>query len=99
MASIQFYASPVSGHYLTDNNCWDVSEAQDGSIIAWAEDKTATFGGYGIHIAPTQAGTKIRANENCNYMFANLDINYAINGLNNIDFSKTKYTNYTKSQM
>lgn len=82
----------AEGHYITDNNCWDVSATQDGSIIAWYTKNSAN-GWYNIFVAPTSEGTKIQAPTNASYMFANLYTNSSakpdVFGLENVDFSKT----------
>lgn len=86
----------AEGHYITDNNCWDVSAAHDGSIIAWYENPNYATGKYSIHIAPVSENVKIQANTNCSYMFANMqDPSYSdsrfglVYGLDKVDFSKT----------
>lgn len=84
----------ASTHYLTDSNCYDLSNSQDGSIIGWYVKHTGRVGYYDVYIAPTEANTKIQAHANCNYMFANLPSYVDITGLDTIDFSNTTKTDY-----
>lgn len=81
--------SYAEGHYLTDDNCWDVTDKQDGSMIAWAN---SSANGYHVYMAPTVDNPKIMAHSNMNYMLANLDnaiSGQPIQGLEYIDFSNT----------
>jgi len=81
----------AEGHYLSDNNCWDVSAAQDGSIIAWYENPNYSVSQYSIYIAPKSENVKIQAPVDASYMFAYLDARFheMIYGLDKVDFSKT----------
>lgn len=91
---VTIYSDPEKsvGHYLTDTDCWDITESQDGSVIAWMSlDQVNNV--YDAYIAPTKEGVKIKAPQNCSYMFANMDRVY-VYGLENIDFSATTNTNY-----
>ena len=92
--SITFYddSSKASGHYVTDANCWDVSNAGDGSILAWV-DLSTTINGYDIHIAPTVENAKIMAHSNIDNMFAHID-DIKIKGLEYIDFSNVTSADY-----
>ena len=101
ISRIVFYAdsSSAAGHYVADNNCWDVSDAQDGSIIAWATSDIVYSGTYNIHVAPKNPGTKIKLHENSSTLFRYLPAAYQIEGLENIGitvipsgmFSETTY--------
>lgn len=77
--------SYAEGHYLTDTNCWDVTDAQDGSMIAWLNNGC-------VYMAPTVDNPKIMAHSNSNYMFANTCS--LITGADLIDFSNTTSAKY-----
>ncbi|MDE6568686.1 MAG: leucine-rich repeat protein [Lachnospiraceae bacterium] len=85
----------AEGHYLSDRNCWDVSAAQNGSIIAWYESPSYATNKYSIYIAPRTENVKIQAPTNASYMFAYFEGYHMgdkfplINGFDKIDFSKT----------
>lgn len=97
--SINFQSSS-SGHYLSDDNCWDVSDAQDGSILAWYTAETINGNStlyYTIYIAPKNDGDVIRMPKNSSYYFSRLDASdYVcdINGLNTVDFSQVTDYSY-----
>lgn len=75
------------------DNYVDVSEKQDGSIVAWESEDGTT-----IYIAPAQANNVICANENSSYMFSEeqyssfgfieeLDVtNLDASNINNMDY-------------
>ena len=79
----------LDGHIKDDGSCWDVSEAQDGSILAWyTEEDVDGATAYNVTIG---SNARIKANSNSSYLFTY--IGYGINtetqidGLNNLDTS------------
>lgn len=91
-------ASEAVGHYITDSNCWDASDAQDESILGWYEKHQNALGKYSIFIAPAKENIVMQAHKNSSYLFANLCNTVAgtvkISGLENIDFSETTDLSY-----
>lgn len=83
-----------TGHYLSDENCWDVSDAQDGSILAWYTHETLNDY-YTVWIAPKNEGDIIRAPKDAGGLFSGMKITnktyqtVTISGLEKIDFSQT----------
>ena len=78
------------GHSLSDENCWDVSEGQNGLYLAWYEDKDndgyyeVTIGGEG----------GVVANSSSNNLFAYIGYGVenqevTITGLNNLETGLT----------
>lgn len=82
-----------TGHYLSDGNCWDVSDAQDGSLLAWYTHETLNDR-YTVWIAPKNEGDIIRAPKDASGLFGGMKITnrsdtVTISGLEKIDFSQT----------
>ena len=79
----------IGEHTLEDENCWDVSNEENGSILAWYED-IDNDGLYEVTIAAD--GERIKAS-NCQYLFKDIgknskcDDTICINGLENLDTS------------
>ena len=79
----------LDGHTKGDDSCWDVSEAQDGSILAWytEEDVNGTTA-YNVTIG---SNARIKANSNSSYLFKDIGSGVSaetkIEGLNNLDTS------------
>ena len=77
-------ATSMEGHSLSDENCWDVSQSQDGKYIAWYEKNEAGY--YEVTIAG-EGG--VVANSDTRYLFANIgygmETTVEINGLENLD--------------
>ena len=75
----------TEGHSLEDENCWDVSAAQDGSIIAWYTDNDSDSY-YEVTIA---SENRIKANEDSEALFAYIGYNVpdetTIVGISNLD--------------
>ena len=75
----------IDGHSISDTNCWDVSDSQNGKILAWYED-TDSDGYYEVTIG--QDGG-INANTNSSYLFNyigyNGDDTTVISGIENLD--------------
>ena len=68
---------------VPDNNVIDLSEGNNGSVIAWYTDPTT------LHVASLY-GDKISANEDSSYMFAECYSLSEIDGLRNLDTSNVK---------
>ena len=66
-------ATSFGAHSLSDENCWDVSQSQDGKYMAWYE--TNEDGYYEVTIAGNGG---IVANSNSSYLFAN--VGYEVEG-------------------
>lgn len=88
-------------HYVTDDNAWDISAAQDGSIVAWYE--VNSYKDYVIHVAPTKANIQISMPKDSSYMFAYLGTGLSnsgashysnISGFDKVDFSKVESIDY-----
>ena len=85
--SITFVDS-ITGHTPNGTNCWDVSEEENGSVLAWATDLNnnskyeLTIGQYGGVIEYSGF-----------YQFANLENLNSINGLNYLDTSSVTNMN------
>ena len=75
----------ISGHSTNDDKCWDVSDSQNGKILAWYED--ADSDGY-YEVTIGQDGG-INANANSSYLFNligyNGDDTTVISGIENLD--------------
>ena len=75
----------ISGHSTNDDKCWDVSDSQNGKILAWYED--ADSDGY-YEVTIGQDGG-INANTNSSYLFNligyNGDDTTVISGIENLD--------------
>lgn len=88
------------GHTLSDDNCWDVSEAQDGSVLAWfimRQPTASIYKYYTIYIAPKNDGDIIRMPQNSSRCFSNLGRESGgaeITGLDTIDFSHAADLSY-----
>lgn len=92
------FLTSSEGHYLSDDNCWDVSDAQDGSILAWYTYNSLNDY-YHVYFAPKNEGDIIRAPQNATGLLSgmkktNQTTTVTINGLNTVDFSQT--TNFTR---
>ena len=77
----------IGEHTLSDDNCWDVSEKQNGKYLAWHEDEDED-GYYEVTIAG-EGG--VVANTSSNHLFrnigcdSNLTTEVTITGLENLD--------------
>ena len=85
-------SSSLQGHQAGVSNCWDVSESQKGSILAWyTESVVDDVSYYDVTIAEDGG---VVANVNSSWLFSN--IGYGVNsdiiisGLDNLDTSLTK---------
>ncbi len=87
------FVTSSAGHYLSDDNCWDVSDTQDGSILAWYSYESLNDY-YSVYIAPKKEGDVIRFPEDSSNLFASINNGNPnscdISGWSNIDFSKVK---------
>ena len=72
-------------HSLSDDNCWDVSQSQDGKYLAWYEDVDGD-NYYEVTIAGN-GGVVANANSSklFNYIGYNGDDNQVIYGIENLD--------------
>ena len=66
-------ATSFGAHSLSDENCWDVSQSQDGKYVAWYE--TNEDGYYEVTIAGNGG---VVANSNSRHLFAN--VGYEVEG-------------------
>ena len=89
-------SSALQGHQAGVGNCWDVSESQKGSILAWYTESVVddvTY--YDVTIAEDGG---IVANVNSSYLFGNIgygvDDEVTITGLENLDTSLTTNMGY-----
>lgn len=83
----------ISGHSLEDSNCWDVSNAQNGTILAWYE-KDGDY--YKVTIG---ANGGVVANPSSQYLFSNIGSNgnegaIKIDGLEYLDTSLVTNMSY-----
>ena len=69
---------------------WDVSEKQNGLVMAWIINDSANSGMYKLYIG---GAGKVITNEDSSYLFANLTNLQSIN-LTNLDTPGTKYMAY-----
>ena len=87
----------TEGHYFSDLNCWDVSQAQDQSIMAWYVSHSPNQY-YDVYIAPAKENIIIQAHTDASYLFANLEnqVSYPteIIGLEKVEFIKTTNMSY-----
>lgn len=74
----------LQGHSVNEENCWDVSQSQDGRYLAWYEE--TVDGKYEVTIAG-EGG--VVANTSSSYLFSyigyNVDDEVTITGLENLD--------------
>ena len=89
-------SSSLQGYQAGVGNCWDVSESQKGSILAWyTESVVDNVTYYDVTIAE-EGG--VVANVNSSYLFANIgygvDDEVTITGLENLDTSLTTNMGY-----
>lgn len=95
-----YFQESSNGHYLSDDNCWDVSDAQDGSILAWYtvyQPSASVYKYYTIYIAPKNEGDIIRMPKDSSRYFSNLGQQTGgsnVTGLNTVDFSQVTDLSY-----
>ena len=74
----------LQGHSVNEENCWDVSQSQDGRYLAWYEE--TADGKYEVTIAGKGG---VVANTDSSYLFSyigyNVDDEVTITGLENFD--------------
>ncbi|MGM9834242.1 MAG: BspA family leucine-rich repeat surface protein [Bacilli bacterium] len=75
---------------VTEEEKWDISEAQDGSIMSYVVPNE-TSGYYDLYI---QSNNRILGNENMSYWFAYFNYVESLNGLNLIDTSNVTDMSY-----
>ena len=80
----------LSGHSLSDENCWDVSESQNGLYLAWYEDKD-NDGYYEVTIGG-EGGVVANSDSNSLFNFIGNSVEnqeVTITGLNNLETGLT----------
>lgn len=87
---VNYLPNPIN---LNEDNCWDVSQDNDQSVIAWLDGTKLYIGGNG----------GVKANEDSSYVFRNFSNLVSINFNNNYDTSDVinmsyMFANSTKLQ-
>ena len=80
----------LSGHSVSDENCWDVSESQNGLYLAWYEDKD-NDGYYEVTIGG-EGGVVANSDSNSLFNFIGNSVEnqeVTITGLNNLETGLT----------
>ena len=88
------FATSISGHTIDNTTCWDVSQGQDGSVLAWIASGDAT-NGYTVVVG--QDGG-VKANPDSSYLFKNIGRSFmgsTVINVQNLDTSNVTKMMYT----
>ena len=64
------FTKSSTGHLVSDNNCWDASEGQNGNVLAWYTDDDAD-GFYEVTVGTPDGETPV-APRSCASLFSNI---------------------------